>query len=197
MSRITDMVEAEATAAEAEDETAEGNGNGNGNGEPEPAADETTAAAVQGAEDAQMKAFEKHMKRHRDGLRRVMGDDFEAFTECTYCDGLGYRVVGAPRHHPRTSTCEDCAGHGFLLTGSENPAFASIPCESCQGNGYRTALPPATLPAPQPQPFAGGYYNPQTGEIVAAPPMTQAPDGTWAPGYNPAPQPLPPAAPGT
>jgi len=191
VSRVTELAEREAAAAEAEPEPGEP-GEPTEPSEPEPSEPEPeTAAKIQAAEDAQLRAFTRHMDAHKRKLRQIMGDDFEAFEPCGFCEGIGYRVIGAPQAHPESERCEACGGHGFLLTGSENPAYASIACDHCQGQGYRMKLPELP-PVPVGQPTTI-YIDPATGLQVAAPytATPPPPNGTWAPGAVMPAQPLP------
>lgn len=191
MSKITEMAEREAAAAESEPEPTEPSEPS----EPEPSEPEPepapNAADLQAAEDAQVKALRRHMEQHGRKLRSILGDVFDAFEPCTYCEGIGYREQGAPVHHPLAEQCPDCGGHGFRFTGAVNPSYATLACESCQGQGYRLKPPPMSQP-PVASPTLV-YIDPSTGLQVPAPggAASLPANGAWAPGYTPQPQPVP------
>lgn len=189
MSRATELAKAEADKAEAEDV-------GEDEAPPE-VEDESEALAESEPDDgvsleASLKAFEKENERHADEVASIMGADFDAMTPCENCNGVGFRPADPYKRDPNLQTCEACAGYGILVTGSLNPDKAVQPCITCGGNGFVTKPMASPVPA-APAPVA--MFDPYTGQPVpsyAGGPVTPtSPNGEWAPGFVPPPQPLP------
>lgn len=189
MSRASQLAKDEADAVEAE-----------GAVEDE-ATDEPTAPAEPAAEpvaddgvslEASLKAFEDENTRHANKLAQIMGEDWEAMTNCENCNGVGFRPDDPYKRDPNLQTCEACDGYGILVTGSLNPEKAVQACMTCGGNGFVTKLtpaptPPAAAPVQMFDPYTGQPVPSYAGGPVAPP----SPNGEWAPGFVPPPQPLP------
>lgn len=195
MSKMSELVEAEARAAESDDTD-------NGDGEPtepteptEPEPNEPAKAKRELSAEAQMRAFERHMQAHERKLREIMGDDFDAFVQCDFCSGLGFRVGEPLKAHPERETCEYCGGYGQLTTGSLRTGHEAIDCERCGGSGSRVKtpeVPPTPVAAPP-----GFTFDPATGTYVPIQANAYAPpvQSEWAPGYVPQPGPVAPGNP--
>lgn len=189
MSRVKQLADDEADAVEAEESAT-----------PEAVLTEDALddTAVDLTEDdgvsleASLKAFEKENARHADEVASIMGEDFEAMTPCENCNGVGFRPADPYKRDPSLQTCEACGGYGILVTGSLNPDKVVQPCVACGGNGFVTKLTPA------PAPVAAApvqMFDPYTGQPVPSyaggPVAPASPNGEWAPGFVPPPQPLP------
>lgn len=189
MSRATELAKAEAEAAEAEEAAADqesGEIDDEDLESPEPGVDDGVSL------EASLKAFEKENTRHADEVASIMGEDFEAMTPCEQCNGVGFRPADPYKRDPNLQTCDACDGYGILVTGSLNPDKAVQACMPCGGNGFVTKLTPA------PAPVAAApvqMFDPYTGQPVPSyaggPVAPPSPNGEWAPGFVPPPQPLP------
>lgn len=147
----------EAAAAEGADQpgTEFENGVGdNGAQTPPQSAGETPEPARQpsdGPSEADLKALEKEHRRHESAMRKLMGDDFDAFQPCEGCGGAGFVPLGTvalpvTQADPACEVCNGCLGLGFRSTGSFMPGQETISCSDCVGKGYRAKLEPVPTP---------------------------------------------------
>lgn len=189
MSRATELAKAEAEAVEA----VEAQDEADADLEAAVAAEDADRAADDGPSiEASLKAFEKENERHLEALEAIMGDDFEAMVTCENCNGVGFRPADPYKRDPNLATCQACDGYGILVTGSLNPEKAVQACMTCGGNGFVTrpmsqAAPAAVAAAPMFDPFTGQPLTNYAGGAIQSP----SPNGEWAPGYTPPPQPFP------
>jgi hypothetical protein len=191
MNKISAMIEAEARKAEAEHPDDAPPADADGSPQEDQSADPPSAPDPQPSIEAQLKAFEKENVRHETALKKLMGDDFEAFEPCPACATVGFRPTVEIQYDPDLEQCSFCKGHGILLTHAVREDRLVRECNDCQGNGYRTR----TTPPPQPQAVytpPQQMYDPYTGLPIGnggTPPV--AAGSGWAPGYEPPGAPIP------
>lgn len=140
---------------------------------------------------AQEKAIEKEMTRHEKAMARILGDGFADMAPCQTCYSMGFVPSEAPVFDPDFEKCDVCKGFGFRLMPTNAEGKGAMPCAACQGNGYRAKA----MPAPPPTALAPilRYIDPTTG-LEVPPPVgatPTAPTSSWAPGFEPVPQPIP------
>jgi hypothetical protein len=132
--------------------------------EPEPEPEPEPTPEPQSVSERDLKALGKVTETYTNGLKRVMGADFEALHECPTCTEqiLGY-VFAAPEPldmfevDPDKRECPTCKGYGQLRSGSKTDNALTM-CMTCTGNGYVTyqqqqpayTPPPGTAPGTVP-----------------------------------------------
>lgn len=151
MSTIVERANAEADAVEAE------------LGTEDPATDaveepdEPEAPPAAPVEEKAIKALGRVIDTYTAGLRRVMGDDFDALHECGYCQQVAPGFVleeQSPLEQfavdPDKQRCGKCNGYGQLRSGSLTEA-ALVTCMECTGNGWVAVYhpPPPAQGSPQ------------------------------------------------
>lgn len=185
MSKVTEMAKAEAEAAEDEEAAAgeEGEEEDEDEDEPEPGPEPQTPE--QQSMEKALRAFEKENTRHAEALRKLLGDDFEAFAECIGCSGVGFAPITAMQFDPELERCGRCQGHGQMLTGSVNEMFVVRDCSDCQGQGFKVKVVAPEPYAPESVPVP--RFDPYTGQALPAgvEPYNGGQPGPWAPGYTP------------
>jgi len=148
------MVEAEAESTEAEEaEEAES--------EPVAEPEHEPTPEPPPVEEKALKALGKVVETYANGLRRVMGDDFDALHECPTCVAIvpGFVLeLPSPLDDFKPATdktmCVSCNGHGQVISGAKN-ANALVMCMDCTGNGYVSITPPQSVQQWQPPNGAG------------------------------------------
>jgi hypothetical protein len=191
------MIEAEATLAEAEHPDEAAPADADGSPQEDQVADPPSAPDPQPSMEAQLKAFEKENVRHEAALKKVMGDDFEAFDPCPACSTVGFRPRVEIQYDADLEQCPSCKGHGMKLTGAVREDRVVRECLDCQGNGFRQRPIPVLQPQPAYTP-PPQMYDPYTGLPVTNGGSVAAPAGSgWAPGYEPPGAPIPGPRPGT
>lgn len=159
MSRITELVAREADDVEAELGTENPERDPlRPEPEPEPEPEQVAAAPT----DADLKRFEREVARHEKELGKIMGADFEHFTACAQCDGVGFVPEQSNEalpfeHDPQRETCDQCKGYGTTLTGAREPGMVTMACSRCQGAGWTTKAE-----HPEIQPLAIAYDSTTT-----------------------------------
>ncbi len=191
-SRAAELARAEADEVEREETETETETKTDGETAPEPEPEPESEPADEASAEAQLEALSAYMDAHEAAMAGMFGDDWASMRACATCNGFGFTPVDGIQAHPETERCAACAGHGVLLSGSQNEAHVAVACEKCGGQGYTRKLPPTPDPVTNlgPQYI---YVDPATG-LQVHPNATNppAPNGTFAPGYVPQGQPLPP-----
>ena len=168
--------------------------------EPEPEPQPAPAAADSGPSPHQLAAFDRANAKHARELRKVMGEDFDAFVQCASCAGVGYTPAGLEPppevlHDEMTEPCPKCNGYSIVLTGAREPGMVTHQCSHCAGAGYTTR----TVEVPQQQ-AATVHELPSATSPPYQPPAPAVPPDIvaqlQAAGYVVLPQPAaPPVAP--
>lgn len=173
-SRVKEMADAEAELAEAEDDDADLDADGGsgddappdevaGDPDAEPADDQPELSA-----EARAELFETALRLHFDNMAGFHGDDWQHYSNCPLCEGVGAIRPEDMVLDPTTQQCAKCRGWGQLVTEAVSDSHRFRQCDQCMGNGY---VPRVEAPQPVVQMMTPGYASPNqnTATLTAAP----------------------------